>query len=135
MSKGARRVGDDLSFALTRGKENELSGTVMGFEGELLDDIEFIAEIFERGGDYVSFTKADRDGTFKFTGLDSKKLYQIMFTAYRGETLELIQWSAEGPSDDYDIGIENPDDLYQTPANARAYPTDTNVHFRFTQTL
>ncbi|HHC24580.1 MAG TPA: carboxypeptidase regulatory-like domain-containing protein, partial [Desulfobacterales bacterium] len=135
LSKGARRVGDELNFALTRGKENELSGTVMGFEGELLDEIEFIGEIFERGGDYISFVKVDSDGTFKFTGLDSEKLYQVMFTAYRGDTPELIQWAAEGPSDEYDIGIESIDDPYQTPANARAYKTDTTVHFRFSYTL
>ncbi|MCP4344248.1 MAG: PKD domain-containing protein, partial [Desulfobacterales bacterium] len=129
-SKGGKKVNDYAEFLLSRGRENKISGTIMGSDGELLEGIDFIAEVFEQSGKYVTFAKAESSGAFQFNILEADKQYLLKVTAYNGDDKILVQWCGESEYD-YDVGIENPDDPDEPPASAKAYSTDTSVDFRF----
>ncbi len=135
VSKGARRAGSTVDFTLTRGPENELSGTVMEQGGELTQNIDFMVEIFDSTGKYVTFLFADADGSFKFGGLDPEESYSLKFTALDGDSELLIQWAGQGGTSDYDTGIENAADPDEVPAEAKYYSADTTVHFRFSRSI
>ncbi|GEM_PF-1710503 len=133
ISKGARRIGSTVDFILNRGSENELSGTIMEQSGELTQGIDFMVDIFDATGKYVTFLFANEDGSFKFGGLNPEESYSLKFTALRGDEELLIQWAGQGESPDYDTGVENPADPDQSPAEAKYYSADTTVHFRFSR--
>lgn len=132
LSKGARRTGDGVDFILERGPENELSGVIAGPDGGLYEELDLMAEIFRlEDGGYINFVFADAEGRFAFEGLNPENQYLLKFTAFRGDDEVLIQWAAQGQSDEYDEGIEKPADPDEIPEGAKAYGTDTNILFRF----
>ncbi|OQX04303.1 MAG: hypothetical protein BWK80_53905, partial [Desulfobacteraceae bacterium IS3] len=133
ISKGARRIGSTVDFILNRGSENELSGTIMEQGGELTQGIDFMVDIFDTTGKYVTFLFANADGSFKFGGLNPEESYSLKFTALRGDEELLIQWAGQGESPDYDTGVENPADPDEVPVEAKYYSTNSTVHFRFSR--
>ncbi len=133
VSMGARKVADVVNFQVTRGPENEISGTVTGYNGELIEGADFTAEIFESGSKYIKCISVNNDGSFNFSGLDPDKKYQLKFSVFIGDNEVLSEWSGEGEPGLYDLGVENPDDPYEPPATANVYKTDITVHFRFSK--
>ncbi|MCP4343991.1 MAG: PKD domain-containing protein, partial [Desulfobacterales bacterium] len=130
-SKGAKKADDTVDFIISRGKENEIAGTVIGYEGELFDNIDFIADIFNPDGVFITFVIVNKDGTFKFSGLDPEKQYLLKFTAFIGDEEILSQWIGESGEEGYNVGVENPDDPFTPPFSAKAFSTNTTLHFRF----
>ncbi len=135
LSRVARKADDKVDFTLSRGKENELSGTVMGVDGELIENIDFTAHIFEQDHDFVTFVRVNSDGSFKIMGLNPNKQYLLKLTASRGNEELLIQWAGESGEENYDTGFENPADPDIPPSGAKAYKTDTTLHFRFSRSI
>ncbi len=133
-SRGGKKINDNADFSLSQGKENIISGTIMGPDGELVEGVSFIAEVFEQSGDFVTYARAESSGSFQFNILDPAKQYLLKFTAYKEDNIILVQWSGES-GNDYDQGIENPDDPDEPPAGAKKYSTDTSVDFRFSSSL
>ncbi|MCP4348480.1 MAG: PKD domain-containing protein, partial [Desulfobacterales bacterium] len=132
--KGGKKINDYAEFLPLRDRENIISGTIMGPDGELPQGIDFIAEVFELSGDFITFAKADSSGAFQFNVLEPDRTYLLKFTAYNGDDRILVQWGGES-EEGYDVGIENPDDPDEPPAGAKAYSTDISVDFRFSSSL
>jgi len=128
-----RSTGGATDFTLSRGPENEISGTIMGLDGEIIKGADFMAEVFEHQKGFVNFMFADSDGSFRFANLEPEKFYLLKFTAIRNGEEILIQWGGEGDSKDYDMGVEDSYDPDQAPGEAKIYSTDTGVHFRFSR--
>ena len=114
-SKGLKQVGDIVDFTLSKGTNYEISGTVSDKTSRLVPPgISVLVKIYENQGGYVTKTQVNSDGTFKFTGLNSSKQYNLRFSTQSGT----VEWSKDGD------GVSGRDD-------ATAYATGTKVDFKF----
>jgi hypothetical protein len=121
-SSVGKSTGDTVNFILSSGDANMITGLVMDSSGELppSDFTILIRTFFQDTGSVAAKPlRADENGAFTVTGLDSNKSYQFLFKAYQNNSIVFDQWAGTNES-----GISD-------KANARAYGTDEAVRFKF----
>ncbi|KPA08974.1 secreted protein containing PKD domain protein [Candidatus Magnetomorum sp. HK-1] len=121
-SSVGKSVGDIVNFTLSSGAANMITGVVMDSSGALPpSDFSVLVRTFFQDSyiNAVKPVKADENGVYTVTGLDSNKTYRFLFKAYQGSTKVFDQWSDANENGVTDIG------------SARAYATDESVRFKF----
>jgi PKD repeat protein len=84
MTSAQKQVGDSVNFTLTKGTENELSGTVSDSSGALLPEKGMTVWVkVYKDGKYFTKTKVKKDGSgaFTVTGLSPGIIYQVKVKA------------------------------------------------------
>jgi PKD repeat protein len=120
MSAPQKQVGDSVNFTLTKGAENELSGTVSDSSGALLpENGKTVWVKVYKDGKYFTKTKVKTDGSGKFTvtGLSPGINYQVKVSAPEFDQ----EWAdADG------VG---------TTGNPGEFTTSDEISFRFSDGL
>ena len=116
MTATQKHVGDSVNFTLSRGTENEMSGTVSDSTGALLpENGETVWVKVYLDGKYVTKTKVNKDGsgTFTMKGLQAGVKYQVKVKA---PTFDQEWVGADGMG---------------TLTNAAEFTTEDEILFRF----
>ena len=109
-SQGGKSVGDSVTFTLTAGDANKISGTVRDSSGDTVftdaDDQITLMQVlvFEnvQSGGIVTMRGVNNDGTFEVTGLTADTEYQLKFRAYKtGYEGEYVEWCGSKTGDYY----------------------------------
>ena len=121
-SSVGKSADDTVNFILSSSDANMITGVVMDSSGELptSEFTIFIRTFFQDSGTVAAKPlRADDNGAFTVTGLDSSKSFQFLFKAYQNNSIVFTQWADKN-------GNGVPD-----RANAKGYETDDVVQFRF----
>ncbi|MBF0450710.1 MAG: carboxypeptidase regulatory-like domain-containing protein [Candidatus Magnetomorum sp.] len=117
-----KSVEDTVNFILSSSDANVITGVIMDSSSTLPpEDVGILVRTFyqDRYEIAVKPVKADENGVYTVTALDSSLSYRFLFKAYQNGTLLFEQWADENENGVTDIG------------QARAYGTDESVRFKF----
>ena len=94
----------DHDQAVNKGKENEISGTILNSsEQPYTNDITIIIKAYKKitTGGYVTKTLTDEEGQFTLEALSPDETYQLRVVAIRNGIVVKDQWVGES-----NIGVE-----------------------------
>jgi len=118
ISKTGKQLGDTVSFELTSGPENEITGNIenAGIRAVAIDVYEVTHLLPERTQKFIKTIMANDDDSFKLDGLRADGQFLLKFVTDDGHE----QWSGAD-----DKGVN-------TSAEAITYKTQTVIYFKFT---
>jgi len=118
MSKTGKKLGDTVSFDLTKGPENEISGNIenAGTRAVAIDVYEIKQLTPERTDKFIKTVMANDDDSFKLDGLRSDGQFVLKFVTDD----EYEQWAG---AEDEGVDKKN---------HANIYETQANISFQFT---
>jgi PKD repeat protein len=118
VTKTGKQLGDTVSFDLTKGPENEISGNIenAGSRAVAIDVFEVIQQVPSREDKFVKTVMANDDASFLIDGLRADG--QFVFKFVTDDNHE--QWAGEN-----NTGVD-------LQSEAKVYQTQTEINFQFT---